>query len=86
MILSRNTIVASITFFYSIRINRRENNRLKMLQDGTNPQNQVMDLQLVFNSVMPRAYFVQFLEDNADSNPEQGEVAALLQCQTGEAR
>jgi hypothetical protein len=35
MILIRNTMVSGITFYYSIRINNRENTRLKMLKDST---------------------------------------------------
>ena len=66
MILLRNTLVAGITFYFSIRVNRRENSRLKMLKDKTMANHQIMDLQVVFSSVMPRAYFVQFLEDYAE--------------------
>ena len=37
-----------------------------MLKDKTMANHQIMDLQVVFSSVMPRAYFVQFLEDYAE--------------------
>ena len=37
-----------------------------------------MDLTLIFNSVMPRAYFVQFLEQLGKDSPEEGEI--ILDC------
>jgi hypothetical protein len=38
MILVRNTLVSGITFYFSIRVNRRENSRLKTLKDNTMAQ------------------------------------------------
>jgi len=37
-----------------------------------------MDLKIVFDSVMPRAYFIQFLNSHAMENEKEG--GTLLDC------
>ena len=74
----RDASVTAITFYHCVNVSLREKRRLIHLQEHANLPKHLMDLKIVFDSVMPRAYFIQFLNSHAMENEKEG--GTLLDC------
>ena len=63
IMISRDLCVMGNTMYHCIKIGRRERHRIQTLQDRATPQTHLIDLKMLFESVMPRAYFIMFLNE-----------------------
>jgi len=66
-IIVRNTVVAFLTSYHCIRQSNQEKQRMMALQDNATAETHLVNLELLFESVMPRQYFIQFLNEKAIS-------------------
>jgi len=74
----RDASVTAITFYHCVNVSLKEKSRLINLQEHANLPKHLVDLKIVFDSVMPRAYFIQFLNQHASANETEGHQ--LIDC------
>lgn len=60
-IILRNILTSLVTFYFCVKVSQKEAHRLRILADNALPNHHLVDIELVFDSVMPRDYFIQFL-------------------------
>jgi len=66
-IIVRDLAVAFITSYHAIRQSKQEQQRMMALQDHATAETHLVNLELLFESVMPRQYFISFLNEKAIS-------------------
>jgi len=64
----RDVSVTAVTFYHCVKISQREKRKLIYLQEQALPSTHLIDLQIVFDSVMPRAYFIKYLNEKAQND------------------
>ena len=66
--LVRNALVTLVTAGFSMNVQQKEKHRLQELPCKATPETHLIDLNLIFESVMPRAYFIQFLNRRGEDD------------------